>query len=103
MSGTMRIAGDQVIAELPAITARHLMRRQGDYITPRLVRQVIGCRPQRADAIVARLEAEGYIARVGFILGVVGEGLCALRSDGIKTSSTRHCHASDSTGIGTSL
>lgn len=61
----MRIADNQVIAGLPAITARQMMRRLGEYITPSLVQQIIGCRLHRAAAIVAQLESEGYIAAVG--------------------------------------
>lgn len=37
----MRIADNQVIAGLPAITARQMMRRLGEYITPSLVQQII--------------------------------------------------------------
>ena len=61
IGATMRINGDRVIAGLPAIKARHLIRRMGEYITPIVVRQIIGCPLYRAKAIVAQLEAEGYI------------------------------------------
>jgi predicted nucleotidyltransferase len=68
MSGTvetMRIADNQVIAGLPAIDARQLMRRLGEYITPSRVRQIVGCPSHRANVIVAKLQAEGYIIAVG--------------------------------------
>jgi predicted nucleotidyltransferase len=61
----MRITGNQVIAGLPAITARHLMRRLGDYITPNRIRQIVGCRAYRANMIVARLQAAGFITASG--------------------------------------
>jgi predicted nucleotidyltransferase len=61
----MRITNDQVIAGLPAIKARQLMRRLGEYITPHRVREIVGCRDDRANMIVARLQAAGFIKAVG--------------------------------------
>ena len=78
----MRISDNQVIAGLPAITARRLMRRLGEYITPSLVQQIIGCRLHRAQAIVAQLESDGYIAAVGSYWEptVKGGALCCAKA-----------------------
>ena len=96
----MRIADNQVIAGLPAITARQMMRRLGEYITPSLVQQIIGCRLHRAAAIVAQLESEGYIAAVGSYWEptVKGCALCGAKASG-RASNTIVCPSGDHFGL----